>query len=163
MAEFGSHAKLLKPFQEILESAEAEYRKTPITSWDPIIKGIMEDICKAAAKKKIKIADDDTLQRVSILIFPYYPGPELCLWVVASYQLLSEPLVGFQRRGCSSCQDCKKVDSQACCGPFVTWWDWGGNGNIYCACWRVDKSGFTSWGQVPVSFWYLTGEVCLSC
>lgn len=119
MAEFGSHAKSLKPFQEILESAEAEYRNTPIASRDPIIKEIMEDIRKAAAKKKIKVADDDTLQRVSMLIFPYYPGPELCLWVVASYQLLSEPSVGSQGRGCSSCQDCEKVDSQACCGPSV--------------------------------------------
>ena len=65
MPETGDYLKSLKPFREILVSSEANYRNAAANERGVITGEIMAEIHEAAGKNRAKLADDDTLQKVS--------------------------------------------------------------------------------------------------
>ena len=60
------HTRSLLPYQKILEAYEAEYCEVSPDSQDTVIDKIIAQISEAATKGKAKIADNETLQKVSI-------------------------------------------------------------------------------------------------
>ena len=64
MAEPG-YLKSLKPFSQILESAEAEYRDAAAGEREGVIADIISQIQAAAMKKKVTVASDEILCNVS--------------------------------------------------------------------------------------------------
>ena len=65
MPETGDYLKSLKPFREILVSSEANYRNAAADERGVITGEIMAEIHEAAGKNRAKLANDDTLQKVS--------------------------------------------------------------------------------------------------
>jgi hypothetical protein len=65
MAEPHNLTKTLKPFQEILESYEVEYRNTTPAKRDAVIGQIMAEIREAADEKGVGVAEDKSLHKVS--------------------------------------------------------------------------------------------------
>lgn len=65
MPETTDSLKSLKPFRDILESSEADYRNAAVDERGIVIGEIMTKIHEAAGKKRAKVADDGTLQKVS--------------------------------------------------------------------------------------------------
>ena len=57
--------KSLKSFRDILESSEANYRDATVDERDVVVGEIMAEIHEAAGKKRVQVADGDTLQKVS--------------------------------------------------------------------------------------------------
>ena len=65
MLETTDSLKSLKPFRDILESSEADYWNAAVDKCGIVIGEIMTKIREAAGKKRVKVADDDTLQKIS--------------------------------------------------------------------------------------------------
>ena len=65
MPETTDSLKSLKPFRDILESSEADYWNAAVDKRGIVIGEIMTEIREAAGKKRAKVADDGTLQKVS--------------------------------------------------------------------------------------------------
>ena len=66
MAGSSNYTKSLKPFAEILESHEAEYRDSSPAMRDGVIAEIATVIQAAAGRKGVKVADSGTLHKVSL-------------------------------------------------------------------------------------------------
>jgi len=60
------HTRSLIPYQKILEACEAEYREASPGNRGTVIDEIITKISEAATKGNAKIADNETLQKVSI-------------------------------------------------------------------------------------------------
>jgi hypothetical protein len=69
MAESTTHMKSLKPFIEILQSSEAEYRNSPPDGRGEVIRRIMDEIHEAAAEKGKAVANDDLLRKVGTYMY----------------------------------------------------------------------------------------------
>ena len=65
MAEPGDHIKSLKPFHDILISAEADYWNADTDERDGVIESIMDKIRVEAGKKKVNLANDGIFYNVS--------------------------------------------------------------------------------------------------
>lgn len=68
MPESDNYLKSLKPFREILESSEADYRSAASDDRDAVIEDIIAEIREEAGRKRAKVADDDILQKVCVCI-----------------------------------------------------------------------------------------------
>jgi hypothetical protein len=98
MDESSEHTKSLKPFQDILDSFEAEYRKPSSDDRASVIAEIVDDIRAAGGKKRVKLANDNILQKVSVyVLLSTYIDPELCSVVTANRQLVHQPPISSQR------------------------------------------------------------------
>jgi len=75
MPESDNYLKSLKPFQDILDASEAEYRDIPSDDWDAIIRNIIAMIQKAALKKKVNIGSNAILQKVCVYIIALWYKP----------------------------------------------------------------------------------------
>jgi hypothetical protein len=79
---FKDHTHSLLPYQQILETWEAEYRETPPSNREDVIDKIKGEILAAATKGNARVGDNETLQKVSILLLysasmnskPYFMG-----------------------------------------------------------------------------------------